>query len=111
MPEGTRTPALREAKDGLTYILLKTGVPVIPAAIWGLETFGDDLLRPWKRSHAHIRFGPPFRLDGGGRRRVPREEMSHMTREMMYQLARLYPEHKRGYYSDLSQTTTEHLIF
>lgn len=111
MPEGTRTPALQEAKDGLTYILLKADVVVIPAAVWGLEQFAEDLLRPWRRSDVHIRFGQPFRLETGGRQRVPRDEMARMTQEMMYRLSALYPEHKRGYYSDLSQATTEYLNF
>jgi hypothetical protein len=37
--------------------------------------------------------------------------MAHMTREAMYQLASLLPEHRRGYYSDLSRLTTETLDF
>ncbi len=111
MPEGTRTPALREAKDGLAYLALKADALIVPAAVWGLERYLQDALRPWKRSDVHIRFGPPFRLKPREEKRVPREVLGQMTREMMYQLARLYPEHKRGYYADLSQATTEHLIF
>ncbi len=110
-PEGTRTPALQEAKDGLTYIALKADVPIIPTAVWGLENFWTEALIPWKRSDAHIRYGRPFRLKTDGRKRVPREEMARMTHEMMYQLARLLPEHKRGYYADLSQMTTDTLEF
>ncbi len=111
MPEGTRTPALQQAKDGLTYILLKADVPVIPAAVWGLEKFVQDALIPWRRSDVHIRIGRPFRLNSGGRRRVPRDEMAQMTREMMFQLARLYPPHKRGDYADLALASTEYLSF
>jgi 1-acyl-sn-glycerol-3-phosphate acyltransferase len=111
MPEGTRTPALTEAKDGLAYLALKADVPIIPAAVWGLENYAVDFFKVWMRSQAHIRFGRPFRLNSGGRRRVPRQEMAVMTREMMYQLAQVYPPHKRGYYSDLSQLTTDTLLF
>ncbi len=110
MPEGTRSPTLRKAKDGLAYVLLRADVPVIPAAVWGLEDFRRDLFKPWKRTPVTIRFGQPFRLKEAGER-VPREVISAITREMMYQLARLYPEHKRGFYADLSQLTTDHLLF
>lgn len=110
MPEGTRTPALREAKDGLAYLALKADALIVPAAVWGLERYVQDALR-LKRPEAHIRFGPPFRLRQQAEKRVPRDVLAQMTREMMYQLARLYPEHKRGHYADLSLATTEYLIF
>jgi len=110
MPEGTRTPALREAKDGLAYLALKADALIVPTAVWGLEHYVQDALH-LTRPDAHIRFGPPFRLKQQGEKRVPRDALAQMTREMMYQLARLYPEHKRGHYADLSQATTGHLIF
>ena len=35
-PEGTRSPgALREATDGLAYVALRTGVPIVPIAMTG----------------------------------------------------------------------------
>lgn len=111
LPEGTRTTALQKPKDGLTYIALKAETTIVPTGIWGLENFGDDLFTPWRRTKGYVRFGKPFKLKTGGRTRVPRDEMSLMTQEMMYQLAAVLPEHKRGDYADLSKQTTEYLEF
>lgn len=112
-PEGTRSPALQQAKDGLAYLLAKAdpATVVVPSAVWGLETWASDLIKPWRRTPVQVRYGRSFRLRLDGRRRVPREELRRMTDEMMYQLAAILPERYRGDYSDLDQMTTETLAF
>ena len=39
--------------------------------------------------------------------RLPRERLRQMTDEAMYVLAAMLPDHRRGYYADLSKATRE----
>jgi 1-acyl-sn-glycerol-3-phosphate acyltransferase len=109
-PEGTRRPRLSEAKEGMVYIAIKANALIVPVGLDGTDLFPGSLKR-LRRAPVTIRFGRAFRLRTGGRRRVPREDMHRMTRETMYQLAALLPEHRRGFYHDLDQMTTDTLEF
>jgi len=105
-PEGTRSPAMRRAKDGMAYLAARTGVPVIPAAVEGTEGFPTISPRRWAQPGAHIRFGKPFRFripEG----RVPRQWLRKMTDEAMYRLASLLPPARRGVYGNLQCATTD----
>jgi 1-acyl-sn-glycerol-3-phosphate acyltransferase len=108
-PEGTRskTNTLQKGKDGLSYIAVKAGAPIIPIAIWGQERFWKQLSR-LRRTRVHVVFGKPFIFDPG-EGKLTREQLSQMTHEMMYRLAALLPEEYRGYYNDLSQATEEYV--
>ncbi|MEP7359190.1 MAG: lysophospholipid acyltransferase family protein [Anaerolineales bacterium] len=106
-PEATRHPALAEAREGVAYLGHKSGAPVVPVAISNTTGY-PTLLGPWnaRQPGAFFHMGRPFRyrpIAG----RLPRERLRLMTDEAMYQLAAILPEHRRGHYSDLSQTTTE----
>ena len=109
-PEGTRRPSLSEAKEGMVYIAIKGNALIVPVGLDGTDQFPGSLKR-LRRAPVTVRFGRAFRLRTGGRARVPRDEMHQMTRETMYQLAALLPEHRRGFYSDLDQMTTDTLEF
>jgi 1-acyl-sn-glycerol-3-phosphate acyltransferase len=109
-PEGTRQPALSEAKDGMTYVATKANAVIVPVGVDGTEQFPGSLKR-LRRAHVTIRFGRAFRLRVEGRQRIPRDEMREMTRQVMYQLAQLLPEHRRGCYSDLDHIATDRLEF
>jgi 1-acyl-sn-glycerol-3-phosphate acyltransferase len=109
-PEGTRHPALAEAKHGMTYIAIKAGAVMVPIGLDGTEKFPGSLKR-LRRAPVDVKIGRAFRFRTGGHRRVPRDEMHQMTQEAMYQLAALVPEYRRGVYGDLSQMTTEYLEF
>ncbi len=109
-PEGTRRPSLSEAKEGMVYIAIKGNASIVPVGLDGTDQFPGCLKR-LRRAPVTVRFGRAFRLRTGGRTRVPRDEMHQMTRETMYQLAALLPEHRRGFYSDLDQMTTDTLEF
>lgn len=98
-PEGTRSDGqLLEGKSGTVLLALKTGVPVIPAAIYGSET----AVAEWK----HLRkprmvchFGAP--LNFAPLDRVNREAgLETYTTEMMCQMAAMLPEKYRGFYAD-----------
>ncbi len=108
-PEGTRNPALIEARDGTAYLAVKAGATVVPVGLEGTDGFPSTWKR-LRRTPVTVRVGPAFRFcaDGG---RVPRAVLRQMTREMMWQLARLLPPERRGFYADLDQLTTEYLEF
>jgi len=109
-PEGTRQPkGLTQAKDGLAYVATKADAVIVPAAISGAVGWLDDWKR-LRRPRIHVNFGRPFRFKASGR--VPRETLSAMTAEAMYQLAAaVTDETRRGWYSDLNKATTTYLDF
>lgn len=109
-PEGTRQPALIEAKDGITYVAIKANATVVPVGIEGTREFVHNLKR-LRRTHITVNIGRAFRFRTNGRERIPRADLSHMTQEAMYQLAMLLPEYRRGFYSDLSKASTGTLEF
>jgi 1-acyl-sn-glycerol-3-phosphate acyltransferase len=106
-PEATRHPALGQAREGVAYLGHKSGAPIIPVAIEG-STGYPTLMGPWNRHKpgAYFRLGQPVRFKPVPGR-LPRERLRLMTDEVLYQLAAMLPEHRRGYYSDLSRATTE----
>ncbi|UEA58673.1 1-acyl-sn-glycerol-3-phosphate acyltransferase [Gordonia otitidis] len=90
-PEGTRSPDgnLYKGKTGLARVALDTGVPVIPVAMIGTNTFnppGTILPRPTK---VKVRIGKPLnfaRYEGmQGNRFIERA----VTDEIMYELMQL----------------------
>lgn len=111
-PEGTRQPqGLSQPKDGLAYVATKADAVVIPSTIMGAVGWESKLKR-LQRPHIQVNFGRPFRFRAEGRARIPREELSAMTEEAMYQLAlAVTDEHMRGVYSDISKATTEFIEF
>ena len=111
-PEGTRHPeGLARPKEGMTYVAVRSNAVIVPAAL----SDSMDVLQRWKRlrpARVRLTFGRPFRFRTEGRARIPRDELSRMTEEAMYQLALAQPDPAlRGVYADLSQATTETLEF
>jgi 1-acyl-sn-glycerol-3-phosphate acyltransferase len=110
-PEGTRGPALKEGKEGATYLSSRSEAPIVPVAIDG--TIGFPAIRftkPWKGPGARVRFGQPFRFRPEFRR-AGREQLRQMTDEAMYVLSGLLPPHRRGVYADLSKATQDTIEF
>jgi 1-acyl-sn-glycerol-3-phosphate acyltransferase len=105
-PEGTRSPALIQAKDGVAYLAARTGAPIIPVAVDGTEGFPSISPKRWQQPGAHIRFGKPFRFHVPSGR-IPREWLHRMTQEAMYRLSELLPPGRRGFYSDLALATSD----
>ncbi len=108
-PEGHRSGsgALQAAKDGLVYLASRTGTPILPVAVTGVEDFRRNIVR-LRRTDVQVTIGAPFRLpqmpDG-----MPRQVRKEMTAQAMYQLARLMPERYRGAYRDIP-SGDDHLI-
>ena len=109
-PEGTRQSQLIQAKDGFTFVAIKSNAVIVPIGLENTDLVSSNLKR-LRRTPIEIRFGPAFRFKTDGRTRIPREEMRQMTQEAMYQLANLVDEKRRGYYSDLAAATTDTLEF
>ncbi len=99
-PEGTRsrTGALQQGKPGVAYLASRTGVPIVPVAMWGHETFWRDL-RHFRRPEVHIRVGKPFVLPGTPNR-AKGPQLDAYTEQIMLALARMLPEKYRGVYRD-----------
>jgi len=97
-PEGTRSGGtLGRGEPGTALIALRTGAPVLPAAIWGTEhvKLPRDLLR---RTRVHVRFGEPYGLSNPGR--ITREAIASGTDEIMRRIAELLPAEYRAEYTD-----------
>ncbi len=107
-PQGTRQPALSQAKEGIAYLAHKSGAPIIPIAIEGTKGFPSLSKKRWSEPGVVMTLGEPFRFKPIAGR-LPRETLRQMTDEAMYRLAAMLPEGRRGYYGDLSKATSEYI--
>jgi len=109
-PEAHRSPQLRQGKEGIAYLATRANVPIVPVAIDGTIGFpAFRLSSRWREPGASVRFGEPFRFSSQGQR-ADREMLRMMTDEALYLLAAMLPEHRRGFYSDLSLATRETIV-
>ncbi len=111
-PEGTRQRAgMARPKEGLAYLATKADAVIVPAAIAGAVGWKEK----WKklqRPNIEVHFGRPFRFRTEGQKRIPRDDLTAMTDEAMYQLSMiLSDESMRGVYSDLSKASERFLEF
>jgi 1-acyl-sn-glycerol-3-phosphate acyltransferase len=111
-PEGTRSPQLSQAREGIAYLASRGGVPVVPTAVDGTPGFPAlrFVSKRWREPGATVRFGRPFRYKPEFSH-PSREQLRQMTDEAMYALASLLPAHRRGVYSDLSRATQDMIEF
>jgi 1-acyl-sn-glycerol-3-phosphate acyltransferase len=99
-PEGTRsreTHALLPGRGGAALLASRSGVWILPTAIWGTDTFVRDL-QHFRRGRAFVRIGKPFRLDVSPRAKGA--ELDAATDEIMCAIAALLPPQYRGVYAD-----------
>jgi 1-acyl-sn-glycerol-3-phosphate acyltransferase len=101
-PEGTRsqTGALIEARPGVSYLVAKAGVPIIPVALIGSEDkYVVSQFRRLRRPHITARVGEPFTLPPlKGKERDA--ALQAYTDEIMCRIAALLPPSYRGVYAD-----------
>jgi 1-acyl-sn-glycerol-3-phosphate acyltransferase len=104
-PEGTRTTTggLKEVYPGVGLIATRSGVPILPTAIFGTEALplnGKKGRRRGKgRPNVTVRIGRPFNLPPpveGAKRR----DAEQTTDLMMLEVARLLPPQYRGIYAE-----------
>jgi len=85
-PEGTRSKSggMKEGEPGTAVIALRTGVPLLPIAIWGTEDIKlpRDVLR---RNKMNVRVGKPFSLPRP--ERLTKERVAAGTHEIMVKIA------------------------
>jgi 1-acyl-sn-glycerol-3-phosphate acyltransferase len=99
-PEGTRsreTHALLEGRGGAALLASRAGVPLVPVAIWGTETFVDDFLH-LRRASVSVRVGKPYHLDVSPRAKA--QELGAATDDLMCAIAALLPPEYRGVYAE-----------
>lgn len=99
-PEGTRstTASLLEGKPGAALLALRTGVPVLPAAIIGTEDSVSKMLH-LQRPRIQVIYGKPIlppKMDRSNRE----HQLQDLTDEIMCQIASMMPAKYHGFYAD-----------
>lgn len=94
-PEGTRsrTHTLAQGHSGLGMIALRSGVPVVPVAVWGTE----KIFKTFK-PRVTVHYGEPMILKPEGQK-VTREDVDAVTAQVMRKIAAMLPPEYRGVYS------------
>ncbi len=94
-PEGTRSRSrtLAKAHAGMGMIALRTGVPVVPVAIWGSENALKKLGAP-----VTISYGQPMVFKPKGKK-ITREDIDEATEMVMHKIAEMLPPEYRGVYA------------
>lgn len=95
-PEGTRsrTRTLAKAHAGMGMIALRTGVPVVPVAIWGSE----NALKKF-RAPVTISYGEPIVFKPKGKK-ITRADIDEATETVMHKIAAMLPAEYRGVYEE-----------
>lgn len=98
-PEGSRSPGgLRKAQDGLAYIALRTGAPILPVAITGTEGIKHMARMPFHFQKLRVVIGEVYTLPPAPR--IDRTLLQSVTTQIMQSIAELLPPSYRGAYAD-----------
>ena len=101
-PEGTRsrTGGLTKGHPGTALIALRTGAPILPAAITGTEqiTWPWVFIKPFGIKHLTVTLGEPFTLEPV--EKINSEAATEATKLIMRKIAELLPPEYRGVYAD-----------
>jgi 1-acyl-sn-glycerol-3-phosphate acyltransferase len=102
-PEGTRSKTHTMAKGhaGLGMIALRSGVPVLPVAVWGSEYALKKFLPPLT-----ISYGEPMILKPKGKK-MTREDIDEGTEQVMRKIASMLPPEYRGVYGTESSSAED----
>jgi 1-acyl-sn-glycerol-3-phosphate acyltransferase len=98
-PEGhrSRDGRLQQGRGGAVRLAMRSGCPIIPAAIIGTEGGLKGVLS----GHVvTVRIGKPYLIDSTPDGKVPPDQMEQLTRDMMRRIATLLPPDQRGVYAD-----------
>ncbi len=93
-PEGTRRsgPVIEELFEGVAYVAVKTGAPIIPVGIGGSEPAmpkGSKFLKPVK---IHLVIGPPIHPEASDGSKAPRRAVRELNARLHAELQRLFDE-------------------
>jgi 1-acyl-sn-glycerol-3-phosphate acyltransferase len=95
-PEGTRsrTRMMAQAHSGMGLIALRTGVPVVPIALWGTENLLKKFGAP-----VMVCVGEPIVLKPKGKK-ITRGDIDEATTTIMHTIAEMLPPQYRGVYGE-----------
>ena len=96
-PEGTRSRdgRLKAGKPGTALIAMRSGAPIVPAAISGTHRIFPRGARWPRPTRVRIRFGEPLRLDHVPTGRLDRAAMADGTERIMAAIETLLPPEQR----------------
>ena len=97
-PEGTRSESgeLLQGKAGTALIAVKSGMPIVPVALWGTEDAFPKIFR-FQRPRMVMRYGPAYTLPDIDRENRD-ESLEKAVTEIMCRIAVLLPEAYHGFY-------------
>jgi 1-acyl-sn-glycerol-3-phosphate acyltransferase len=99
-PEGGNwATVLRPARPGTAYLMTRTGAPILPIGLHGLNDVFPALGRR-RRAEVTVNIGEPFGPLLPDRNRDTREQLDEMGHAIMRRIAELIPPEKRGHYSE-----------
>jgi 1-acyl-sn-glycerol-3-phosphate acyltransferase len=98
-PEGhrSRDGNLQQGRGGAVRLAMRTGSPIIPAAIIGTEGGLKGVLSGMRVT---MRIGKPYIVDSTPDGKVPPDQMEQLTTDMMRRIAVMLPPDQRGPYAD-----------
>lgn len=101
-PEGTRSRDghLRPGKPGAALIAIRSGAPVVPAAVSGTHRIFPGRSRWPRPTRVVIRVGQPFRLDRVASGRLDRDSLAAGTERIMSSIEELLPPEQRRHEAD-----------
>jgi 1-acyl-sn-glycerol-3-phosphate acyltransferase len=96
-PEGTRSRDghLKAGKPGAALIAMRSGAPIVPAAVSGTQRIFPLGARFPRASRVRIRIGEPFSLPHEPSGRLDRAAMAEGTERIMAAIEALLPEEQR----------------
>jgi 1-acyl-sn-glycerol-3-phosphate acyltransferase len=96
-PEGTRSRNghLREGRPGAALIALRSGAPLVPAAVSGTHRIFPGRSRWPRPTRVRIRIGEPFSLPHRPAGRLDRAELAEGTERIMSAIEELLPPEQR----------------
>jgi 1-acyl-sn-glycerol-3-phosphate acyltransferase len=96
-PEGTRsrTGHLREGKPGAALIAMRSGAPLVPAAVSGTHRIFPGRSRWPRPTRVRIRIGEPFSLPHRPTGRLDRADLADGTERIMSAIEALLPPEQR----------------
>ncbi|MDX1378189.1 MAG: lysophospholipid acyltransferase family protein [Anaerolineales bacterium] len=97
---GNWATVLRPARPGTAFLASRTGAPILPIGLVGMNDVFPSLSRG-RRTRIQINIGKLFGpLKAEGRGKKYREQLDEISHEIMHRIAQLIPPEKRGHYSD-----------
>jgi len=97
---GNWATVLRPARPGTAFLAARTGAPLLPVGLVGLNDVFPSLKRG-RRANIQFNIGKPFgpfKTDGHGQKH--REQLDEIGHEIMRHIAELIPPERRGHYSN-----------